>query len=86
MLTDLATYLSENNFKWGNTTKCFNKIYFQPNGTIDYFLYNFKSGEIDNSKEKEFQRLLNQFIASYKFSLSSQRKFSQCSPVTYMDL
>ncbi|MDH5366792.1 MAG: hypothetical protein OEW67_07385 [Cyclobacteriaceae bacterium] len=86
MLMDLATYLSIHDFKWEKTTKCFNKIYFRSNGSIDYFLFNFKSGDIDATKEQEFIRLLNQFIATYKFSLSSDKKFSQCSPVTYMDL
>ena len=56
LIFDLAKFLSENNFKWGKTTKCFNRIYFNENGKIDYFLFNFSEGEITNEKEKEFSR------------------------------
>lgn len=85
MLKELSQYLKENNFKWGKTTRCFNKIYLNNNGEIDYFLFNFKPGEIDNKKEEEFKRLLGKFIQKYRFPLINENKFAQCSPVTYMD-
>lgn len=59
MLGDLADFLSRKNFKWGKPTRCFNKIYFKADGSIDYYLYNFKPGEIEKAKENEFRMLLN---------------------------
>ena len=85
MLEGLGLFLNNNNFTWGKTTRCFNRIYFKADGTIDYFLYNFKQGEIEAGKEIEFKRLLNEYIKTYKFPLKSKVNFAQCSPVIYMD-
>ncbi len=87
LLQDLGKFLSLNNFKWDKATRCFNRIYFNAEGNIDYFLFNFlgKTAEEKPSEQhrKEFQRLLNLFIKDYKFALSAKVKFAQCSPVTY---
>lgn len=87
LLQDFGKFLLENNFKWEKPTRCFNRIYFNADGTIDYFLFNFL-GKIEDKPaeniEKEFQRLLNVFIADYKFSVTAKTKFAQCSPTTYM--
>jgi hypothetical protein len=86
LLTDLQQFLKKNNFKWGKaTTKCFNRIYLNKDGGIDYFLFNFKPGEIGTEKEKEFETLLGQFIQTYKFPLTNKNNFAQCSPVTYTE-
>ena len=87
LLQDFGKFLSENNFKWETPTRCFNRIYFNSDGTIDYFLFNFLGKTEDKPAEiieKEFQRLLNVFISDYKFSLTAKTKFAQCSPTTYM--
>ncbi len=87
LLQDFANFLSENNFKWEKPTRCFNRIYFNSDGTIDYFLFNFLGKTEDKPAEnieKEFQRLLNVFISDYKFSLTAKTKFAQCSPTTYI--
>ncbi|GAA4057975.1 hypothetical protein [Flavobacterium chungnamense] len=42
LLQDFGSFLNKNNFKWESKTKCFQRIYFAPNGKIDYFIYNFK--------------------------------------------
>ena len=83
LLKDLNKYLNKNNFTWDKSTRCFNRIYLNKSGEIDYFLFNFRPGEIDNQKEKEFEKLLGQFIKTYKFPLTNKNNFAQCSPVTY---
>lgn len=86
LLQDFGKFLSENNFTWDKPTRCFNKIYFDSDGTIDYFLFNFLGEENEKpskEKQKEFERLLNLFIKDYKFALTAKTKFSQCSPTTY---
>ena len=88
MLQDFGKFLNKNNFSWDKPTKCFNRIYFNSDGTIDYFLFNFlgnKEEKPSKEKEIEFQELLNFFISDYKFSLTADTKFSQCSPTTYMN-
>ena len=87
LLQDFGKFLTNHNFKWDKPTKCFNRIYFNVDGTIDYFLYNFLGKQEDKLSEegqKEFNELLNQFIKEYKFTMTSKIKFSQCSPTTYM--
>ena len=86
LIFDLSKFLSESNFRWGKTTKCFNRIYFNKKGKIDYFLYSFPEGEITNEKEREFSRLLNIFVKKKKIQLNAKEKFAQCSPIKYNDL
>ena len=70
-------------------TKCFQRIYFAPNGKIDYFIYNFKlknvlpENLISEEKQKEFERLLKLFVKDYTFFTSANEKFAQCSPTSY---
>jgi hypothetical protein len=85
LLSDLNTFLKKNNFSWGKQTRCFNRVYLNKNGEIDYFLFNFKEGEIEKSKEAEFQKLLSEFIQTYRFPLTNKVNFAQCSPVKYSD-
>lgn len=81
-LQGLGEYLAENNFKWDDVTKGFNRIYMDPSGKIDYFLYSFRPA-IAPEKEKEFRRLLNEYISKTNFGITAPVKFAQCSPVTY---
>jgi hypothetical protein len=87
LLQDFGQFLNDNNFHWEKPTKCFNRIYFDPNGSIDYFLFNFLGKTEEKPTENiqiEFARLLNAFISDYYFSLTAPEPFAQCSPTTYM--
>lgn len=84
---EFGNFLSENNFKWEKPTRCFNRIYFNNNGSINYFLFNFLGKEEAKptpEKQKEFKRLLNLFIKNYSIQITANTKFAQCSPTTYM--
>ncbi len=85
LLKDLNAYLHGHNYRWEQETRCFNRIYFNKEGRIDYFLYNFKKGAIAPEKAGQFEALLNEFIKSYRFPLSAPVKFAQCSPTVYRD-
>ncbi|PZR37676.1 MAG: hypothetical protein DI538_11865 [Azospira oryzae] len=85
LLKDLGGYLKKNNFNWSKNTRCFNRIYLNKEGQIDYFLFNFKPGEISTDKEVQFEKLLGVFIQTYQFPLKANSKFAQCSPVVYSD-
>ncbi len=87
LLQDFGKFLYAHQFKWEHPTKCFNRIYFNTDGTIDYFLFNFLGQPADKlaaAKEKEFTQLLNAFIKDYQIPLTAKIKFAQCSPTTYM--
>jgi hypothetical protein len=86
MLYDLNTYLNENNFTWGKPTRIFNRIYFKPDGSIDYYLVNLALPGTDTSKAKQFIPLLSQFVKTYKIKITAKTKFAQCSPVMYQDV
>ncbi|XWW45018.1 hypothetical protein JYG30_20110 [Fibrella sp. USSR17] len=81
-ITGLALFLKEHQFKWGKPVRCFNKIYFSPAGRVQYFLYNFKPGELAPAQEKAFARLLGTYIKTAQFGLPSTAPFAQCSPVS----
>jgi len=84
LLSDLGIYLKEQGFIWDGPTKAFNRIYFNKEGEIDYFLYTFRPGQLSKEAEKKYRDLLSEFIRDYKFALSAKVGFAQCSPVTYM--
>ncbi len=87
-LQDFGKFLSYNKLKWEKQTRCFNRIYFNSNGSIDYFIFNFIGKEDEKPSEEirnKFQKLLNVFILDYQFSISAKVKFAQCSPVNYND-
>lgn len=81
---DLSEFLTVNNFEWEKTTRSFNRVYFKEDGIIDHFIYKFLGEEIPiDEKDKEFQRLLNLFIADYQLPITADERFVQCSPITY---
>jgi len=87
LLKDLGNYLLKNNFKWEKKTQSFNKVYFNNDGSIDYFLFVFRGSAEEKpseSKQKEFLRLLNLFIKDYKFALTANTKFTQCGGAAYL--
>jgi len=84
LLNELGDFLGENDFSWPQITKGFNRIYFDKTGKIDYFLYTFRPDQLSKEQEKQFGELLNRFIAGYRFPLTADVKFAQCSPVTYV--
>lgn len=87
LLQGLGDFLKANNYKWAKPTTCFNRIYFNENGGIDYYIFNFRGKPEDKpsaEQELEFTRLVNLFIQDYKFGLTAEKKFTQCSPTTFM--
>lgn len=81
-LFGLGEFLEKNGFYWQDNTRCFNRIYINADGTVDYFLYQFKT-KLPESKEHEFSALLEKYISENKFGITAQENFAQCSPVVY---
>ena len=84
MLKDLVTYLRTNGFKWEQPLRGFNRIYFSEDGKIDYFLYSIRPGQLTPEQGKRFEVLLKAWVADYRFPMTAEVGFAQCSPVTYM--
>lgn len=83
---ELGKYLKEKGFKWPFATTCFQRIYFNEEGTIDYYLYNFLGEppyEVTADQEMKFKGILNEFIKNYKFPVKTNGKHSQCGTVVY---
>ena len=85
MLHDLNKYLNQNNFRWNSQVRIFNRIYFEPDGSISYYLVNLKPTGLDDEKQKAFVTLLSNFIQHYKIKITANARFAQCSPVVYED-
>lgn len=85
MLYDLNKYLNQNNFRWNSQVRIFNRVYFEPDGSISYYLVNLKPTGLDEEKQKAFLTLLSNFIQHYKIKITANARFAQCSPVVYED-
>lgn len=86
LLNRLAVYLNSNNFEWVTPTRIFNKIYFAPDGSIDYYLVNLVGTGLNDDKQQRFISLLNKFVQTNKIDISANTRFAQCSPVIYKDV
>jgi len=86
MLYDLNKYLNQNNFRWNSQVRIFNRVYFETDGSISYYLVNLKPTGLDEEKQKAFLSLLSSFIQHYKINITANSKFAQCSPVIYEDV
>lgn len=86
MMHDLGKYLNDNGYMWNGKTRIFNRIYFEPDGSISYYLVNLVPTGLDEVKQKAFLALLNKFVQTYKIKITANSRFAQCSPVVYDDI
>lgn len=83
-LQGLGVYLKEHDFKWEQPTRCWNRIYFNRGGSVDYYLFDFKTA-VSDEKIQRYKELFRQYVATHKIGITATVDFAQCSPVTYMD-
>lgn len=86
MLNQLNRFLNEKGFYWETPVRCFNRVYFNEKGTVDYYLFQFKTGTVSDVKQKQFAQLVEKFLNGYQFEMSHNKRFAQCSPVLYQDI
>ena len=86
LLNKLSVYLNKNNFRWDKPTRIFNRIYFAADGSINYYLVNLVGSGLSNDQQKQFLKLLNQFIKTNKIDIKANTRFAQCSPVVYKNI
>ena len=80
---ELDKYLSGHNFTWEDTTRCFNKLYFHPDGRVDKYLYGFR-GSVPQEKQQRFEELATAFLKDYRFPMTNAVPFRQCGPCTFV--
>ena len=82
LLGTLSGRLQAEGFEWSDPLRGYYRFYFRPDGTIERVLYRVR--ELEGERGENFGRILNEFAQSYKFTLSADRGFAQCSPATLM--
>ena len=80
---DFGSFLGAQKFSWESKTRCFNRIYMEKDGTVEYFLFDFGKNPLPQDKERRFRELLSEFLKTRKFPIEANEKFAQCSPITY---
>ncbi len=83
MQQDLGAYLRKSGFSWKKPESIFTRVYFAPDGSINYYLVNLANTSLDDSEKRSFLNLVNKFIESYKISYTATTRFAQCSPVLF---
>ena len=84
MLTDISSFLFKNAEIKNIEVKLFQRVYFNKEGKIDYYLYNIRNK--DDVTEEQLQQItdvLNEFVKDYQFSLSADRDFVQCGTAIF---
>lgn len=84
---DFSAYLNERDFFWNGPTKLQLYVYAKEGGEIDFVLYQFGNGSMDEESYFAFGPLLEKYVQEYNIPLSEKasQPFSQCGPVVMMD-
>ncbi len=79
-LHDINQYLCDHQFSIKGQIQVYCRVYFASDGTIDYFNYNTVS-TIPASLQKQFHKIMEQFIKTGKIKATAASKFVQCGSV-----
>lgn len=82
---DLGRYLRKNGFDWKKPTPVVVRVYFAPDGGINYYLVNLANAGLNDTEKKSFLNLLNKFTKRYKISYTASTGFAQCSKVLFQN-
>lgn len=88
-IQNLGKFLAENGFVFKQEQRCFNRVYFAADGTVEYFAYSFSNKNIEPQNQltpqqiSEFERLLKLYLQTAKLSVAASVSFAQCSPIVY---
>lgn len=83
LIVDISSHLRARGFDFGGDTRMFTRIYFDADGSIDHFYYSREQAGFSPGQERQFNSLLTPFLSSYRFPLTSNEPFAQCSPVVF---
>ncbi|MGN6568990.1 MAG: hypothetical protein ACTHJ0_13605 [Flavipsychrobacter sp.] len=83
-IADFGKYLNQHNFKWAEPTRCWNRIYFHADGSVDYYLFSFKTN-VSEARTTEYKKLFRDYALTHKIGIAAPCNFAQCSPVLFTD-
>ncbi|MEM1096551.1 MAG: hypothetical protein AAGJ10_18275 [Bacteroidota bacterium] len=78
LLGDLAAHLADGGLEWTEPMRGFFRFYFREDGTIKQLVYNMRN--LDPAHTTQFATLVDEFSQGYRFALSADQPFAQCSP------
>ena len=81
-------FLEAENFDWGvsdSTISIYNRIYFDKNGTINYYVFNILNPSVSEEKKLEFEDILFKFSKDVQLELQRDQQFSQCGKTKYLN-
>lgn len=84
----VTKFMKEEDFTWSvedSTISIVNKVYFNKNGTIDYFVFKVMNPSISDSKKREFESVLQKFSGSITMDLTRDSKYAQCGKTRYIN-
>jgi len=84
----VSSFMKDEGFFWNvkdSTISIVNKIYFNKNGTIDYFFFRILNPSIPDSKKIEFEFVLQKFSKSIRMNLARDSKYAQCGKTKYIN-
>ncbi len=84
----VSSFMKDEDFNWSvkdSTISIVNKIYFNKNGTIDYFFFRILNPSIPDSKKIEFESVLQKFSKSIRMNLARDSKYAQCGKTKYIN-
>ncbi|HLV13749.1 MAG TPA: hypothetical protein VKY41_01115 [Xanthomarina sp.] len=85
---NISQFLIDENFKWevpDSTITIFNRIYFDKNGTIDYFTFKIKTPSVSDEKQTEYEKILLKFSKQVKLNLKRPEQYAQCGKTKYLN-
>jgi hypothetical protein len=84
---ELNQFLHKEEFDWGTDAeriKIFNKIYFQKDGRVKYYVYGVYA-DVSPEKVTAFGKLAKEFFANQKISLTRDVDFAQCGKASLLN-
>ncbi len=84
MISDVSSFLVKNKEMLNININTFQRVYFNKDGKIDYYLFNIRNlDELTEGEVQLFTDLLNEFVKDYQFPLSADKGFSQCGSAKF---
>ena len=79
LIQDISSFLLKREEMRQVNIKIFQRVYFNKDGKVDYYLYKITNlEELTNEQVQQIADLLNEFVKDYQFSLSADKDFVQC--------
>lgn len=85
---NVTRFLKEEKFDWevpDSTISIYNRIYFDKNGNINYYVFNINNPSVTEEKKAEFENVLLKFSKNVQLELQRDQEFSQCGKTKYLN-